>query len=335
MSDTVTFGNATASFSLTFSNVGNAGNAANTYLAAAGFGAVDYSFDIGTYEISQKMIDVYNELYGSLPENTDSSIDYYTVKGVSTDMPATRITWNEAAMFVNWLNISSGGFAAYNMVGGVLGSINPWSEDDVDDYDPSNPYRSKRAVYVLPTRDEWHKAAYYDPTLNGGLGGYRIYATSVSTAPTGVSGGTSIENSAVYKQNVGSPSAITSAGGLSYYGAMAMNGNASEWTESPVASGPSGAILSSDFTSAADRYVTGGAWGHTNALSLASNTYQTYTAGRSLDMVGFRVARVSVTGGGDGGSVSGFSSVPEPSSMVFIAGVAVVKLRKLLRRKSC
>jgi sulfatase modifying factor 1 len=336
-SDVVTFGNQTASFSLTFLDVDNPGNAADNYLAATGFGSVGYSYDIGANEISQKMIDVYNQLYGSLAENPNSSINYLISVGTSTDKPATQITWNEAAMFVNWLNTSSGGFRAYNMVGGVSGSISPWSELDVADYDPANPYRSKRAIYALPTRDEWHKAAFYDPTMSGGLGGYRMYATSESVAPTAVGSGTTVANSAVYKQSAAQgPAIITSAGGVSYYGAMAMNGNASEWTESPVSTGSGGVILSSDFTSNASRYVRGGGWTGATSSLLARDTFQTYTAIRSLDLVGFRVARVNTNGaageGNDGGGVGALSSVPEPGSVGFLAAFAGLSLRKLLRR---
>ena len=28
------------------------------------------------------------------------------------------------------------------------------------------------ATWYIPTEDEWYKAAYYDPTLNSGSGGY-------------------------------------------------------------------------------------------------------------------------------------------------------------------
>ena len=43
--------------------------------------------------------------------------------------------------------------------------------------------RSPYAKYSVPTEDEWYKAAYYSPELNGGSGGYYAYATQSNTAP--------------------------------------------------------------------------------------------------------------------------------------------------------
>lgn len=49
-------------------------------------------------------------------------------------------------------------------------------------YDASNQYRNSLAKYVLPSFNEWYKAAYYDP--NKPAGGYWIYPTGSDTAPT-------------------------------------------------------------------------------------------------------------------------------------------------------
>ena len=74
-----------------------------------------------------------------------------------TNKPTTSVSWNEAARFVNWLNTSTGGFAAYNFsTGGVNDNIALWTSTDTLDYDSANPYRSKRATYVLPSYNEWY-----------------------------------------------------------------------------------------------------------------------------------------------------------------------------------
>ena len=107
---------------------------------------------------------------------------------------STGITWYEAATFVNWLNTSSGGTAAYKFSGTTF---QLWDAGDTLDYDSSNPYRSRRAKYCLPSVDEWYKAAYYDPVSDT----YSDYATG-GDVPTGhpasTAGGTSRSYSARY-----------------------------------------------------------------------------------------------------------------------------------------
>ena len=71
--------------------------------------------------------------------------------------------------------------------------------------------------------DEWFKAAYYDPTANGGVGSYWRLPTGSNSAP--VPGGTA-EGTAVYNQpSSQGPADIDNAGGLSPYGIMGMGGN--------------------------------------------------------------------------------------------------------------
>jgi formylglycine-generating enzyme required for sulfatase activity len=333
--DTVTFGSGSNSFTLTFRSIGDEENPADSYGAVAGFGSVSYSYDMSKYEISQQMIDVYNSLYG-----TDNGllINYYEAYGICTDEAATGITWNEAARFVNWLNIAHGAAPAYRMQAGIEGNIDPWTAADVLDYDSANPYRSRRAIYALPTRDEWHKAAFYNQTLRSGTGWYNRYATGLDTAPTPVASGT-LAGTVVYAQEatVG-PAPVTEAGGLSYYGIMAMNGNASEWMESPISSGAAGSFLDVDYSSDADRYVRGGAWFSTSALSdLRRTNYLWYPAGQSLQLVGFRVVRsgLVLAGGGDGSLVGAFgsSSVPEPGTAAGCGLLALASGGRILRRR--
>lgn len=53
----------------------------------------------------------------------------------------------------------------------------------------TNPNKSAVPLYVLPTSDQLYKAAYYDPMLNGGNGGYYDYATQSDTSPGNSVGG--------------------------------------------------------------------------------------------------------------------------------------------------
>ena len=129
---------------------------------------------------------------------------------------------------MSWLNTSTGGVAAYKVSGGANTDIQLWSLGDAG-YDASNPFRNSNAIYVLPSEDEWYKAAYYDPNKSGGAG-YYDYATGSDTEPTAVASGTTSGTAVHYWQP--SPADITNAGGLSPYGTMAQNGNVREWGES-------------------------------------------------------------------------------------------------------
>ena len=84
--------------------------------------------------------------------------------GARAAMPATGVSWNEAARFVNWLNTSQGYQAAYNFTtSGVNDNIALWSSAQAWQLGGENLFRHKDAHYWLPSMDEWYKAAYYDP----------------------------------------------------------------------------------------------------------------------------------------------------------------------------
>ena len=109
-----------------------------------------YKYRIGKYEVSKQMIDKANAL-GGLGITKDTR---------GPDYPATSVTWYEAARFVNWLNTSTGSVPAYKF--DANGNFQLWNEMDAG-YNPANLYRNWLAKYFLPSLNEWHKAAYYDP----------------------------------------------------------------------------------------------------------------------------------------------------------------------------
>ena len=160
---------------------------------------------IGKYEISEDMINKANTLGGLL----------LTKDTRGADKPATSITWNEAARFVNWLNTSTGSPPAYKFAvqpgdaGYVAATANAnivlWAVSDGPAINPNNLYRNSLATYFLPSVDEWYKAAYYDPTS----GTYFDYPTGSNTAPTLVDNGTAA-GTAVYNRPFGhGPADIT------------------------------------------------------------------------------------------------------------------------------
>jgi hypothetical protein len=130
------------------------------------------------------------------------------------------VTWHEAAKFVNWLNTSTGGTAAYKFVSGTL---QPWSPTDAG-YNASNLFRNSQAKYVIASRDEWYKGAYGSPN-----GTWYNYPTGSDSRPSAVASGAAA-NTAVYDGQTG-PADINNAGGLSAYGTMGQGGNVWEWNE--------------------------------------------------------------------------------------------------------
>ena len=182
-----TFGSGANTFDIEFVPIGNPDNPGDTRGAPIGFpnpaGKVEYAYRMGKYEISEDMINKANTL-GGLGLTHDNR---------GANKPVTSISWLEAAKFVNWLNTSTGYVPAYKMNGSTF---EPWQSGDTG-YNPANPFRNSQAFYFLPSTDEWHKAAYYDPTA----GVYYRYPTGSDTAPAAVASGTAA-NTAVYGQPI-------------------------------------------------------------------------------------------------------------------------------------
>lgn len=156
-------------FEIEFVSVGNPGNPDDS--GSTGFyhsqrGGVDHYFRIGKFEISRAMITALPDLGITLADMSALN------SGDTPNSPATGISWNEAARFVNWLNLATGNPLAYKFAiqPGEAGydsnsDIELWESGD-DGYDPDNPYRNKNAFYFLPSENEWYKAAFYSGSGN-------------------------------------------------------------------------------------------------------------------------------------------------------------------------
>ncbi len=202
-----------------FVTIGNPGNAADTWGNPNAAGSVGYIYDIGKFEVSEDMITKYNANFGT----ANNLVITKDTRG--TNKPATSITWNEAARFVNWLNTSTGNQAAYKFTtSGVNDNLVLWSSVDAG-YDANNQYRNSLAKYFLPSYNEWYKAAYYDPNETR----YWAFTTGSDDGPVSVVSGT-LAGTAVFSQTA--PADITNAGGLSAFGVMGIGGNVWEWEES-------------------------------------------------------------------------------------------------------
>jgi len=260
---TVSFG----SFSMEFVEIGSPGNAADMTGSPGTAGAVAYTYQMGKFEVSEDMITKFNASQ-ALAITTDTR---------GTDKPATGVSWNEAARFVNWLNTSLGFQAAYNFItGGVNDDIALWSSTDAWQLGGENLFRHKDAQYWLPSMDEWYKAAYYDPTSST----YFDFPTGSNTAPTAVASGTTA-GTAVYAGAAAGPADITQAGGLSPFGIMGLGGNVFEWEETTF-----------DLTNglgSSSRGVRGGNWNN-NSNNLSSSTRNNNNPANENNNIGFRVA---------------------------------------------
>ena len=180
---TTTFVSGAYQFDLDFVDITGGTTADDT-----GYGAVANDYRMGVHEVSGAMIDAYNANSGG------PAITRYAQ--FSASQPATEVSWNEAARFVNWLNVSTGHSPAYNYdPGSILGNDNIalWSLGDAG-YDSSNPFRNSNAYYFLPSEDEWYRAAYYDPAA----GVYWDYATGSDSAPDGIDSSGDTTFDAVY-----------------------------------------------------------------------------------------------------------------------------------------
>ena len=283
------FGTGANQFSIEFVQIGNAGNAADTTGTPNPVGRVDYVFNLGKYEISRDMVDKANSA-GGLGITLQ---DMTTYGGGGNSRPASGISWNEAARFVNWLNTSKGYQAAYLFSEiGANSNLALWSPDRAAG---ANLFRHKNAFYFLPSLDEWYKGAYGSPD-----GTWYNFPTGDDIAPAGVSGGTAAAT-AVFSQGLpNGPADITNAGGLSQFGTVGQGGNVWEWNES--------AFDGANDSATESRELRGGAWYDSNDDALEAIGRYGFDPSLEGAASGFRVAMV-----------------PEPSSLsLLLAGGAVL-----------
>jgi hypothetical protein len=289
-----TFGSDANQFSMEFVTIGNPNNAADTTGSPNPVGSVAYVYNIGKYEVSRDMVTKANAA-GSLGITLQDMTSY---GGNGVNRPATGITWYEAATFVNWLNTSTGGTAAYKFVGGTF---QLWSPTDAG-YNANNLFRNSNAKFWLPSNDEWYKPAY------GNLDGtWNNYPTGGDSAPTAVASGTAA-NTAVYAQsNSTGPADIDNAGGLSPWGTMGQGGNAWDWNET--------AFDGSNNSVGESREARGGSWRTGSSGPLYASSRYGIDPTNVDNNYGFRVA-----------------SVPEPSALSLLAiglgGLAILRRRK-------
>jgi formylglycine-generating enzyme required for sulfatase activity len=320
--------------------VGNPGNANDT--GGTFNGAVNYSYQIGKYEVTIGQYtaflnavdptganpnDIYNAAMatdrniagirytaGASAGAKYSVIDNEFSGGNSGNRPITYVTWFDAARFANWMTNGQGTGStetgAYTLNGATSGdavAVNPG------------------ATFRLPTENEWYKAAYYDPTLNGGSGGYYAYATQSNDAPGNTIGsGANQANYApggVYSVTQSSTldpnqNYLTDVGAFSgsgsFYGTFDQSGNVYQWNDLDGAAGSS-------------RGLRGGDWTDNDPFNLSSSYSALYEPSAENGLLGFRLAS----------PVSEPSAVPEidPNSLGSVLALVLGSLGLLERRR--
>ena len=309
--------------------VGNRGNAPD----ATGFGAVDYNYRIGVCEVTAgQYTEFLNAVAATDPywlydtqmssggsgcqiQRLGSPGSYaYTVAPDWENRPVNFVSWGDAARFANWLHNGqptdpqgpgTTETGSYTLNGAVSDADLRWI--------PRNP----SATWVIPSENEWYKAAYYDPAA----GIYYKYPTGSDTMPgfvtsggvlstTGdpfIEGGVDLGNYATHNedagvQGIGGPYYRTEVGewenSASPYGTFDQGGNLWEWNE---------AMLYNLY-----RGIRGGTY-HDKSYRMMSTDSAVSSPSSGYMDVGFRVGQI-----------------PEPATMglLVLGGLAVLRRHK-------
>lgn len=100
---------------------------------------------------------------GGITKNVtdDGTFNYGIIPGFE-NKPVIGVSWQNAIRFINWLHYNSANIENHN----CLESFVPYTEGDshFGAYDTTKPIptRNKQALYWLPNKLEWEKAAFYD-----------------------------------------------------------------------------------------------------------------------------------------------------------------------------
>ena len=249
-------------------------------------------YRMGTFEITNDQWDKFVDSLGvavtGAPSNAYGESPYWT----GTNVPTNRVSWYEAAQFVNWLNTDAGHQAAYRFTGTQGQSdyaLGTWSEAEADN--GTNLYRHKDAFYYMPTEDEWVKAAFWNGTS------LQAYATPDDSLP--------LEDvEANYDYESGAQPWDVGNGSQELNGTFDMMGNVWEWMESPY-SDP-------NYGTDSLRGLRGGSYTTDDGTIASSYRYNKYPY-YEYNSFGFRVA-----------------SVPEPCSLMLLSlgGLALTRRRR-------
>ena len=199
-----------------FVTIGNPGNPGDTRPQAdpTGCGAVGYTYGIGKYEITNGQWDSFVTAVGA-PAGNPSYAYNNSAFWTGDNIPSTGVSWYEAGQFCNYLTSGDKSQGAYQFSGN---NSNP---GDFEGIDRDSAVSTYGIAYVIPTEDEWYKAAYYTGS------GYSTYANGTDTAP--IAG---VDTN--YDMVIGQPWNVGN-GTMEQNGTFDMMGNVQEWNETLTA----------------------------------------------------------------------------------------------------
>lgn len=305
----------------TVGNPGNAGMLAGVGIGGghgpvAVVGSVNYTYRISKHEVTTGQYTeflngvaasdpyglystlMWSSIYGCKIERSGIDGSYsYQVAADRKNRPVNFVSWGDAARFSNWLHngqpigpqdLTTTEDGAYLLNGAI-----------------NNPSllavkREAEATHFIPSEDEWHKAAYYDPTKHA----YFYYPASTNDIPRNDLINPDPGNNVNCYQSgytIGSPYYTTEVGEFenskSPYGTFDQGGNVWEWNE---------AILYGPY-----RGLRGGAFDYWWDGLQATVRHYGYPATEDY-FIGFRVASI----------------LPEPGSiMLLLCAMVPVLLR--------
>ncbi len=235
----------------TYVAIGNTNNVADS----TGYGAVDYA-----YKIAQNAVTIEQFYYSGVGNANE---DYWNdgARTVGWDAPATKIAFNEAAKYCNWLSSGNptNGVYQFDAAGNILVAA-----------DRDGAIATYGTVYAIPTEDEWYKAAYYTGS------GYSLYSNGTDTPPLG---GTNENPEANIKEGGfanSSPNYMWKVGqsAIDQNGTYDMTGNGFEWIESAYDGS------TNDFT--VNRVMRGGSYNYDASYANSTKRYGYSPANESV-----------------------------------------------------
>jgi formylglycine-generating enzyme required for sulfatase activity len=303
--------------------VGNPGNAGDPIQFQGAFGAVDHEFGIAKYEVTAGQYAAFlaavaatdpyglydarmwTHAQGCKIERTGAPGSY--AYGVAVDWanrPVNFVSWGDAARFANWLHNGqpAGGPDLTTTEDGSY-----FLDGKMSDFELETVVREPDATWVIPTENEWYKAAYH--RNDGATGNYWTFPTATSSLPSNDLIDPDPGNNATFQRSpgadftIGPPYFRTEVGGHenseSPYGTFDQGGNVLEFNET---------VPETDI-----RGIRGGSW-FWGDISKFSRPVDMHSSDEFSDL-GFRVASLA-------GPSPAVPAVSRPGLLAALIGLA-------------